>query len=111
MVSIAKIPLAGLHFTGCIAVVYWQGKEYRLATYKGVKIIRHSPSCVELKQGKHRLTITAASANRHPLFAPDRGAMTRTIHESLTCKARFRFCDGERVLFDLNSDHAGFEHV
>ena len=37
MVSVADIPLAGCHFPGCIAFVYFGGKEYRLATYLGVK--------------------------------------------------------------------------
>ena len=35
MVSVADIPLAGAHFPGCIAFVYFGGKEYRLATYRG----------------------------------------------------------------------------
>jgi hypothetical protein len=37
--AVAKIPFMGFHFWGCICVVWLDGKEYRLETYKGVKIL------------------------------------------------------------------------
>ena len=42
MLSVADIPFAGTHFTGSVGSVFFRGKEYRLATYKGLKI-QNSP--------------------------------------------------------------------
>ena len=39
IVAVARIPFYGLKFWGCICVVYLNGREYRLATYNGVKIV------------------------------------------------------------------------
>lgn len=41
MLSVADIPVMGLRFTGIIGVVLWRGKEYRLATYLGAKVVEH----------------------------------------------------------------------
>jgi len=37
MLSVADVPIAGVHFRGIISAVLWKGKEYRLATYLGAK--------------------------------------------------------------------------
>ena len=111
MVALARIPFAGLKFWGCICVVLWRGKEYRLATYKGVRIVAKSPTRIELEQGKYRLVISLNNAGGHPLRAPDKGSMTRIIHESSNCEARFRFYIGGNEYFDKTSNCASFEYV
>ena len=40
MLSVADIPMAGIRFTGIIGVVLWRGKEYRIATYLGAKVVK-----------------------------------------------------------------------
>lgn len=56
MLSVADIPLAGLHFTGVISVIWWKGKEYRLATYLGAKAVRIAEGAVTVRQGPYTLT-------------------------------------------------------
>jgi len=111
MVSIADIPFMGLNFKGCICVVHYRQKEYRLATYLGVRIEQSTEREVVLKQGKYRLEIDVSENKGKKLYAPDRGAMTRTIHENASCKARFRFHIDGNILFDFESDNASFEFV
>jgi hypothetical protein len=91
MVSVARIPFFGLRFRGCICVVWLNGREYRLATYNGVKILRFELGAVELRRGKYRLTVTVDIHEGLALPAPDSGTMSRVIRESLSCPARFRF--------------------
>ena len=109
MVSVAQIPFCGLRFRGCICVVWLDGREYRLATYNGVKILRCEPGRIELRQGKYRLLAETDTHEGVELSAPRFGTMSRAIRESLSCPARFRFMDGDAVLFDGESTGASYE--
>ncbi|MEG0942461.1 MAG: tocopherol cyclase family protein [Angelakisella sp.] len=109
MVSIADIPFFGGSFTGCIAAIYYGGVEYRLATYNGVKICRISPTEAVLMQGELQLHLKLLEQSPHKLKAPRNGDMSRTIHESASCRASYRFTIAGRVLFDFVSENAGFE--
>jgi len=111
MASVARIPFYGLEFRGCICVVCIDGREYRLATYNGVKILCCERGVLELERGKYRLYVTVDTREGLALPAPDRGKMSRVIRESLSCPARFRFMEGERVLFDGKSNCASYEWV
>ena len=111
MVSIARIPFAGLHFTGCIAVVFCGGREYRLATYRGVRIVHSTAHKIELRQGKLRLMAEVPESQGHGLRAPEKGMMRRMIREAPACPARFRFWRGEQLVFDKSSRYASFEYV
>ena len=110
-VSVADVPFAGLHFRGCIAVVYLDGMEYRLATYLGVRILVCNKSRVVLKQGRLRLEIDIHAGTGHKLLAPAKGAMVREIRERIACPARFRFLKGNELMFDESSQNASFEYV
>lgn len=109
MLSIADIPMPGGSFTGCICAVLWDGQEYRLATYQGVKIQRWSSQGALVQQGALRLEVELLEAAPHPLSAPVSGGMTRTIHESLFAKIRYRFWKGNHLLFDHTDLQASFE--
>jgi len=111
MASVARIPFYGLKFWGCICVVWLNGREYRLATYNGVKILRCERGILELSQGKYKLSVTVDLREGVALPAPDLGTMSRVIRESLSCPARFQFWEGDCVLFDGKSDHASYEWV
>ena len=111
MAAVAKIPFAGLSFWGCICVIWLNGREYRLATYRGVKIIRCTHNVIELKQGKYHLTINASQSNSHKLVAPKSGIMSRTIKESASCPAEFLFTENGKTLFAGNSNCASYEYV
>lgn len=111
MLSMARIPLAGYTFWGCIGAVHLRGREYRLATYRGAKIIRRSKGHLEIEQGRHRLAVDMAPQDGHILRAPHEGVMERIIRESPAARAGFRFSDGDHVLFEEESGGASCEYV
>lgn len=51
MLSIAHIPFLGGAFTGCICALMFAGREYRLATYRGMRILTLTDNTVRLRQG------------------------------------------------------------
>lgn len=57
MLSVADIPMAGIHFTGIIGVVLWHGKEYRLATYLGAKVSQNQNGKIRIVQGNMELEV------------------------------------------------------
>lgn len=111
MVSIADIPFLGFNFIGCIAVIYYEGKEYRLATYNGVKVISYDEQRLIIKKGPYRLDVEIKELYPQNLLAPNAGEMIRTIKESIACNARFRFFKGENLIFNLDSNKTSFEYV
>lgn len=110
MLSVAAIPLAGIHFTGCICALIHNGKEYRLATYRGVRVERWSNGGALIRQGKYRLEVELLEEQPQPLRAPVNGAMERSIHESLCAKLRCRFWTGDTLLFDQIDCAGSFEY-
>lgn len=111
MLSVADIPFMGTSFTGCISSVYYGGREYRLATYRGAKIIRNTPDDVVIAQNSYTLRVQLLEGGAHRLFAPQNGDMTRTIRESPSCKVRYSFYVKNVKLFDVTKDNASFEYA
>ncbi len=109
MLSIADIPMMGFHFTGIIEFVLIGEKEYRIATYLGAKVKHIGKNSVTVKQGNFQLTAKLTEKNAHPLFAPDNGKMSRTIHESASCKSYYKFTYKNKILCEFTSDCASFE--
>jgi hypothetical protein len=109
MASAAKIPFLFGSFFGCISVVMYGVKEYRLATYKGARVQKCGENTLELKQGKHTLAIDIFDKTPQKLLAPEMGDMCRTIHES-TAKARFRLYENGKILFEAESGRASCEY-
>lgn len=137
MMSVADIPIVGLHFNGVICIVRWHGKEYRLATYLGARVVRLQNGIIRIVQGdmileailykaekmndtKNHSSNSGYQAGRrqsgeqqsgtHPLKAPVMGDMDRIIHESAECLASYRFRKGGQTLFAFKSDRASFEY-
>lgn len=110
MLAVADIPVARMHFTGVICVVLWQGKEYRIATYLGAKVIEIENKRVWIRQGKLELEAQLIKTANHPLNAPVQGEMERTIHESAACQAFYRFRKAGRTLFAFETDKSSFEY-
>ena len=112
MVSIAHIPFCGVSFRGCICAILYQGREYRLATYKGVRIQAFAPEYICLSQGSLQLELEVAPSHTgHPLRSPKLGKMSGTIRESCNVHLRARLRKREKIIFDLQSDHAAYEFV
>ena len=110
MLSVADIPIAGMHFTGIIGVVVWRGKEYRLVTYLGARADKVHDRKVRVVQGKLVLEAWLLEAAERPLKAPANGNMARTIQESAACRAFYSFRKGKQVLFSFETDKASFEY-
>lgn len=109
MLSVADIPMFRFHFTGIIGVILINGKEHRIATYLGAKVEHMGKDSVTVKQGDYQLTARLIWKNSQPLAAPSHGLMNRTIHESASCKAYYRFSYKGKVLLEFVSDRASFE--
>ena len=112
--AVADIPFAGLNFKGCICVIYYNNKQYRLATYLGVKAFLSRKGNIHrviLRQGRYTLILSAAVKSARRLPAPRNGRMSRTITESLECPMRVRFYKRESLLFDLSSNKGSLEAV
>ncbi len=109
MLSVADIPILGGHFTGIIGIVMMNRREYRIATYLGAKIKRISKNSVTVKQGYYELNTVLIEKNAQPLYAPDYGKMSRTIHESASCTAYYKFTFKGKKLCEFTSNRASFE--
>ena len=110
MLSIADIPFGLFRFTGLLCVVWWQGKEYRLATYLGARATYIGKGTAVVRQGNEELIVKLIEKKPHPLHAPANGAMIRTIRESASCRAFYRFRKNGKTLFSFVSDRASFEY-
>lgn len=110
MLSVAHIPFLGGSFTGCICALMYAGKEYRFATYRGVKIQTLANDGLCLRQGRLSLELRFHPLGTgHALLAPHLGRMTETIRES--CDAYLALClkeDG-RVVVACESSRAVYE--
>lgn len=111
MLSVADIPFLGGHFTGCIGTVYGNGIERRFATYLGARIEMISSDIIRVRQGKSVLTIRLLKRQEKPLLAPVCGGMTRTIHESLSCRVLYDLRENGREMMHFVTDRASFESV
>ena len=109
MLSVADIPMAGIHFTGTIGAVLWRGKEYRMATYLGARVVWIQNKMVRVIQGNLELEVRLLEAAKQPLKAPAKGDMVRTIHESASCRVFYQFRRNVCVLFAFETDKASVE--
>lgn len=110
MLSVADIPFLSARFTGIIGAILLNGREYRIATYKGARVLEMKNGTVTVRQGPYVLTAKLHSANASDLRAPDRGGMTRLIRESPACTAEYRFTRDEETLLHVISNRASFEY-
>ncbi|SHO50744.1 tocopherol cyclase family protein [Anaerocolumna xylanovorans] len=112
MLSVAHIPLWGTQFTGCICAIHYKGKEYRLATYLGVRILSATPSLIMLRQGDYFLRIRikeTSSPSSYDLNAPLKGKMDRIIKEAHLCEGNFLLSHKKQSIFNLKSSRISLE--
>lgn len=110
MLAVADIPMLGFHFKGIIGVVVIEGREYRIATYLGAKVILMGDNMVRVKQGKYIFEARQLESKPQRLQAPEKGKMIRVIHENISCKAFYKFTCKDMKLLEFTSDHASFEY-
>ena len=110
MLAVADVPVGSFHFRGVIGVVLWKGREYRLATYLGAKVVQARDGRLRIVQGNLELEARLLEKARSPLKAPANGDMVRTIHESAACRAFYRFRKGECSILSFKTDRGSFEY-
>lgn len=110
MLAVADIPMFGIHFTGIIGVVLWEGKEYRIATYFGAKASEIKNRTVKVVQRGLKLEAQLLEDTGYQLQAPVNGSMVRHIRESVTCHAHYKFVKSGVTLFDFETKTASFEY-
>jgi len=110
MLAIATVPLPVGGFTGCICAIIHQGREYRLASYRGARIEKWSPAGASIRQGNYRLTVDLIEGHGQSLRAPEKGNMERTVSESLCAVVNYCLWKGKEVLFQHTDQYAGFEY-
>lgn len=102
MLSIAQIPFLRRYFTGFIACISIENKTRVLATYTGAKIkkfkIEEDEICIEIKNRKERIEIKLSSTPGKQLIAPQKGAMQRTVYESLASKMEIKIFYKNRLM-------------
>ncbi len=109
MLSIAYIPYLKANFLGCICSIFYNNREYRLATYKGAKIIDFSDNGAKIRQGDYTITAIRLEENAFSLKAPLNGEMTRIINENISIKMQYVFTYKDSVIFDIEY-YGGFEY-
>ena len=110
MLSIASIPISRIRFTGCICAIFHNGKEYRIATYQGARVVEWSADGAVVLQGKYRLEVKLLEQSAQDLRAPSEGEMCRTVKESLCAKVCYRLWERDKLIIDLASNKAGYEY-
>jgi len=109
VISVAQIPFGFAKFMGCIAVVWYNGTEYRFATYLNVKTLIAKRNKIVLWQGNRMLEAEIAEDLFSPLMSPRNGKMSDTIYESNTTQATFRLSQDDKTVFELVSSNTSFE--
>jgi len=108
--SCAIIPYFGIRFKGTICVVRTATHEYRLATYHRARVKQFDQNTLVIKQRKYKLIVEVQDTQGTlPLAAPQRGKMSRTIHESVNHTVRYVFMYKKEVIFDITSNRAAYE--
>lgn len=115
MLSVAKIPWRGSSFIGFIAGLWHKGKLFRFTTYTGAKLeaLECSDSKVRLvlADNSRRLSICAVSGTAGTLQAPQKGAMTGHVEESVNGLAEIKLVDSKngRVVLETKARCCGME--
>lgn len=107
--AVADIPLAGRRFTGGLAAVWWQGREYRLATYLGASARADAGGAVLWQPGRAFSAEILRRGTPCALDAPVAGRMSGRVGESNNAAVRFRLWDRGRLLFERRGEQVSLE--
>ncbi|MDO5400771.1 MAG: tocopherol cyclase family protein [Eubacteriales bacterium] len=111
MASVAEVPFLGLRFRGCICAVLYRGREYRFATYRGVRILAATRERLSLVQGSLRLDLRMMPTPGHPLLSPAAGKMSVTVRECCNASLHMRLWENGRLILDQRSNEAAYEFI
>jgi hypothetical protein len=114
MLSIAKIPYLGMHFTGVIGFLNIEDKVYRFATYlkDKIRLLKQHDWGVNIviENDWHTLRLHAELGEGGGLLAPVKGDMSRQMKESLNSTLHVELRDHhDRLIFNDTSHIGGLE--
>jgi len=101
MASAANVRIGCISFPGCICLIRYHGREYRLATYLGARIIVYHQKELWIKQGELNFHVEILSKEGNNLLAPVRGRMLRTVHESVNARIHYQLLLDNDTVFDF----------
>lgn len=101
MASVANVKVGCISFPGCICLIRYHGREYRLATYLGARILVYHQKELWIKQGKLDFHVEILSKEGSNLLAPVRGRMLRTVHESVNTRIHYQLLFENDIVFDF----------
>ena len=108
--AVATIPMLWGQFNGCFALLQCNGKEIRLATYKGAKIKRVTKKTILITQGAYSLFVKIRPKRGKKLPAPKDGVMSRYIKENLQTQGEFILLKGKDCIFYGTSKFVSWEY-
>ena len=111
MASVAHIPWLGSHFIGFLAIIYVKGKIKIFTTYTQAKVFLDlQQDWVELSfsDKESHLTIKARQQEGTDLIAPQKGAMTGKVNESIQASHELRY-RSKYELIEARGSMAGLE--
>lgn len=121
MLSVAKIPWRGRHFTGFICGLLHDGKFYIFATYNGasIKMLEYSDSDARiiLENKSYEVKIEAKKRTSATLLSPILGAMDGRINESIDAVVNIKLIkkagsgNTAELIFDDTGYHGGLEII
>ena len=116
MISIAKIPWLGSHFTGFLGFIYAEGQFYPFSTYNGSKIatcaLDNGLLTISIKHRQYLLNINATINNSGILKAPQSGNMDRHIKESIDSELQVNLSEfNGKTIFNGTGHRAGLEVI
>lgn len=106
----ARLKLAGCGFDGTLACVLFNGREERIATYRGARVAAMEEGYLAVRQGALFLEAVLLDGVPLDLKAPEDGSMRRVIREYARARVRFRLREGGTVLLNHTDGGAGFEY-
>jgi hypothetical protein len=114
MLSIAKIPWMGGHFTGFLSFLKIGEEVHRFATYTGAKVkeitIKDNELDIIVKDRKRTLRIEAVQSKPGELAAPVQGQMDRRIKESVDSIVTVQLMDRNGgIILSSKGKRAGLE--
>lgn len=111
MLAIATIPFGLINFTGLLCFIHFEGKEYRMSTYNGAKIISYDKKMVKIKKGKYQLEIHLNDKEGFELKAPDKGKMSRLIKENIAVETSFKLMKKNEVILERKDKYSSMEYM
>lgn len=109
VLACAEIPLPIKSFEGVFCQIFYRGKNYRLATYNGAKILQKTNKSISIKQGDMRVYIMFLDKGGHRLRIPEHGEMKGYVRENPAGRVRYVFYNKDNKIFDFVSRCGSFE--